>query len=376
MKVALLADNLTFGGVNRYCLDLAVELQTYPDVSLSLLALPDQSTGWLLQAAQRLGMPVQVLPMQNTFDLQVVGELRARLTEQKIEILHTQDYRGNIISRLAVRAGRLPIKLVATKHGLHYFPAASPRLRLFFMMDYFSMFMSNRIIAVSKDTGKDVARWRVGEKVRVIHNGRTIPSLVTPQTRQSSRAALGIPHKAKVVVFVGRLTHQKGIDALIDVALSTTAAMEDVVFLLVGDGPCMPDMQARVSDSSQIRLMGQQADVTPFYTAADVLFLPSRYEGLPMVLVEAFAHAVTAVASSVGGIPEVIVDGVNGFLCPPTDLDMMRERIMQLLNNDALRLAFGEQARHTAETSFSLEKMGRETYNLYRQLGLDEQDQT
>ncbi len=374
MNVALLADNLTFGGVNRYCLDLAVELQTYPDVNLSLLALPDQSTGWLLQAAQRLGMPVQVLPMHNTFDLQVVGELRAWLTEQQIEILHTQDYRGNIISRLAVRAGRLPIKLVATKHGLHYFPAASPRLRLFFVLDYLTMFMADRIIAVSKDTGKDVARWRVGRKVRVIHNGRKIPSPVTPQARQSSRAALGIPRNAKVVVFVGRLTHQKGIDALVDVALSTAATMDDVIFLLVGDGPCMPDMRARVSDSSQIRFMGQQEDVTPFYNAADVLFLPSRYEGLPMVLVEAFAHGVTAVASSVGGIPEVIVDGVNGFLCPPSDFGMMRDRLVQLLNKDALRLALGEQARHTAETSFSLEKMGWETYNLYRQLGLGGQD--
>lgn len=374
MNIALLADNLTFGGVNRYCLDLAVELQTYPDVNLSLLALPDQSTGWLLQAAQRLGMPVQVLPMHNTFDLQVVGELRAWLTEQKIEILHTQDYRGNIISRLAVRAGRLPIKLVATKHGLHYFPAASPRLRLFFVLDYLTMFMADRIIAVSKDTGEDVARWRVGRKVQVIHNGRNIPSLVTPQVRQSSRAALGIPHNAKVVVFVGRLTHQKGIDALVDVALSTAATMDDVIFLLVGDGPCMPDMRARVSDSSQIRFMGQQEDVTPFYNAADVLFLPSRYEGLPMVLVEAFAHGVTAVASSVGGIPEVLVDGVNGFLCPPSDLDMMHDRLVQLLNNNALRLALGKQARHTAETSFSLEKMGRETYNLYQQLGQGGQD--
>ncbi|MBP7044736.1 MAG: glycosyltransferase family 4 protein [Chloroflexi bacterium] len=374
MNVALLADNLTFGGVNRYCLDLAVELQTYPDVNLSLLALPDQSTGWLLQAAQRLGMPVQVLPMHNTFDLQVVGELRAWLTEQKIEMLHTQDYRGNIISRLAVRAGRLPIKLVATKHGLHYFPAASPRLRLFFVLDYLTMFMADRIIAVSKDTGEDVARWRVGRKVQVIHNGRNIPSPVTPQARQSSRAALGIPRNAKVVVFVGRLTHQKGIDALVDVALGTAATMDGVTFLLVGDGPCMPDMQARVSDSSQIRFMGQQEDVTPFYTAADVLFLPSRYEGLPMVLVEAFAHGVTAVASSVGGIPEVIVDGVNGFLCHPSDFDMMRDRLVQLLNNDALRLALGKQARHTAETSFSLEKMGRETYNLYRQLAQGGQD--
>jgi len=120
--------------------------------------------------------------------------------------------------------------------------------------------------------------------------------------------------------------------------------------------------------------MGQQEDVTPFYNAADVLFLPSRYEGLPMVLVEAFAHGVTAVASSVGGIPEVLVDGVNGFLCPPSDLDMMHDRLVQLLNNNALRLALGKQARHTAETSFSLEKMGRETYNLYRQIDQGGQD--
>lgn len=369
MNIAILADNLTFGGVNRYCLDLALELQAYPDTAVCLLALPDASAGWLLQAAASAGVAVELLPMRGTFDRRVVGRLRDLLVERQIEILHTQDYRGNIIARLAVKGGRLPVKLVATKHGLHYFPAVSPRMRLFFVLDYLTMSLSDRVIAVSEDTCRDVARWVGRGKLQVIHNGRSIPPPITPQERQASRAALAIPPETKVVVFVGRLTHQKGTEALLETALGVTAVMPNVIFLLVGDGPDMPAMQARLPEScAQIRFVGQQEDVTPFYRAADLLFMPSRYEGLPMVLAEAFAHGVTAVASAVGGIPELISDGVNGFLCPPADLDLMRRRLLQLLNDDPLRLELSAQARRTAETRFSLAKMSRETHALYRQL--------
>jgi len=369
LNVAVLADNLTFGGVNRYCLDLVVGLGAYPDVNVSLLALPDQSDGWLLHEAEARAVAVQVLPMRSTFDTRVVKQLRSWLAERRVDVLHSQDYRSNIISRLAVRAGRLRPRLVCTKHGLHYFPAASLRLRLFFILDYLSMFLSDRIIAVSEDAHKDLVRWGLRGKTQMIHNGTTIPSPVNPAARRMSRQALGIAPDAKVVVFVGRLTHQKGPEALVDVARRTMATMDNVVFLLVGDGPSKSDIRERAQDlSPRLRLLGRQEDVTPFYMAADVLFLPSRYEGLPMTLIEAFAHGLPAVASNVGGIPEVVTDGINGFLCNPTDFDIMCEKLLQLLNNDMLRQEFSARARHTAETHFSLERMCLATYHLYQQL--------
>ena len=372
MNIAILADNLTFGGVNRYCLDLAEGLAVFPDVKVSLLALPDRSDGWLRQEADMRGVPLHVLPMRGVFDGQVVRQLRHWLADRHVDILHTQDYRGNIIARLAVRGGRVPTRLVCTMHGAHYFPAASARLRLYFTLNYLTMFVSDRIIAVSQGTYGQLARRGLKNKTQVIHNGTPIPQPLDLAGRLASRQALGIPPDAKVFIFVGRLVHQKGPAALINVARRTLSANANAIFLIIGDGPFLPAIKEHLQDlSPQVRFWGFQRDVTPFYSAADVLFLPSRYEGLPMTLIEAFARGVPAVASNVGGIPEVVDDGVNGFLCDPLAFDQMSERLLRLLDDGTLRQRLGDQACRTAQDSFSLEQMCRKTYALYLQLDRD-----
>lgn len=369
MNVTILAENLTFGGVSRYCLDLAEGLRAYPDVQVTLLALPDRRADWLLRAAETREVPVQVLPMRSTFDPSIIGRMRHWLRERQVDILHSQGYRSNLIARLAVRGGRLTTRLVCTVHGLHYSSAVSPRLRLFFMLDYLSMFTSDRVIAVSRDTCGQLMRRGLQQKTRVIHNGTVIPPPVDLEARRTSRQALGIAPHTKVVTFVGRLTHQKGPGALVDVARRMVSTMDNVVFLLVGDGPCMEDIRGCVQDLfPRVRLLGRQDDVTPFYTAADVLFMPSLYEGLPMTLIEAFAHGLPAVASRVGGVPEVIQDGVNGFLCEADQTAQMCERLEKILRDDALRHEMGAQARRSAETSFSIAQMCAHTYQLYREL--------
>jgi glycosyltransferase involved in cell wall biosynthesis len=367
LNIALLADNLTFGGVNRYCLDLAEGLKAYPDVRVSLLALPDQSAGWLLHAAEARGASVQALPMRGAFDLSVIGRLRRWLWERQVDILHSQGYRSNLVARLAVRGGRLNTRLVCTVHGIYPFTAAPLRLRLFYALDYLSMLMSDRIIAVSAATRTQLARW--GPAAQVIRNGTRLPSLTDGEARDKNRHALGIAPDARVVLFVGRLAPEKGPDVLTDVAHKVLAEMENAIFLIVGDGPSMPALRGRLRDAlPRVILAGQHEDVTPFYRAADVLFLPSRSEGLPMTLIEAFAHGLPAVASHVGGIPEVVQDGVNGFLCDADQPAQMCERLESILSDDALRHGMGIQARRAAETDFTIERMTAETYRLYREL--------
>lgn len=367
MNIAILADNLICGGVNRYCLDLAESLMAYPDVRVSLLALPDQSAGWLLHAAEARGASVQALPMRGPLDLSVIGRLRRWLWERQVDILHSQSYRSNLIARLAVRGGRLRTRLVCTVHGIYPFAVAPLRLRLFYALDYLSMPMSDRIIAVSAATRTQLAGWRLA--AQVIRNGTVLPPLADWEARRASRQALGIAPDARVVLFVGRLAPEKGPDVLADVARMVTAALENAIFLIVGDGPSMLALRRRLQDASpRVILAGQHGDVTPFYRAADVLFLPSRSEGLPMTLIEAFAHGLPAVASRVGGIPEVVQEGVNGFLCDADQPAQMCERLERVLSDDALRREMGVQARRTVETDFTVERMSAETYRLYREL--------
>ncbi len=369
MNIALLADNCAFGGINRYCLDLAEGLRAYPDANVSLLALEDRRNQWLPQEAAARGAPIQVLPMRSVFDLQVIQTLRQLLIERQVDVLHSQGYRSNMIARLAVRLARLPTKLICTVHGVYHFSEEPLRTRLYFVLDYLLLPTADRLIAVSEATRRKLARWGLSSKMQVIRNGTAIPPPVDLQSRRAGRQTLGIPSDARVVIFVGRLHPQKGIPTLVEVMRQTLSTMSDVFFLVVGDGPLMPDLQICAQEfGARMRLTGSQRDVAPFYAMADVVFLPSHTEGLPMVLIEAFAHGLPVVASDVDGIPEVVQDGTDGFLCHPTDAARMHERLVQLLEADALRKSFGVRARNTAETSFSLDHMVTATYQVYRSL--------
>ena len=369
MNIALLADNLAFGGINRYCLDLAKGLQSYPDLEVALLALGDRNTPWLLDEAAARGIQVEVLPMHSVFDLRVVRQLRHLLLERRMDILHSQGYRSNLIARLAVRAGRLPTKLIWTVHGAYHFPTAPLRSRLFFALDYLTMGTMDRVIAVSEMTRQQLTMWESKDKTCVIYNGTVIPPPNDAKDRWTNRQTLGIPPDARVVLFVGRFSLQKGIPMLAEVIRKTLAGRDDVLFLVVGSGDLAAELESCAQEfGSRVMLTGPQRDVTPFYAVADVLFLPSRTEGLPLVLLEAFAHGVPVVASNVGGVPEVVEDGINGFLCDAKDTAQMHERLVQLLGDIALRRSFGVQARSTAEARFSLDRMILETCQVYRSL--------
>jgi glycosyltransferase involved in cell wall biosynthesis len=363
MRIALLTEDLAFGGINRYCLDLAKGLRAYPEIRCDLAALDSAGDDWLLQEARANGVAVQVLPMGS------IRSLRDLLRENAIDILHSQGYRSNISSRIAVSTRRQETKVVCTVHGAYCFAVASWRSRLYYTADYLSMFSSHRVIAVSTATQRQVARWARGARPAMIHNGTAIPALPGKEERMACRRALGLSEQAKVVCFVGRLSPQKGIAALIDVAHTTTGIAPEVVFVIVGDGELRPEVESCSSSlGAQMLFVGSQHDVRPFYAAADALLLPSRSEGLPMTLIEAFAHGLPAVASDVGGIPEVLVDEHNGFLCKSSDSTLMSQRLLQLLHDDNLRTRLGANARKTVETDYSLSSMVEATYRIYQSL--------
>lgn len=364
--MVVLTENLTFGGINRYCLDLVDELMGYPDVTVSLVALGDASEQWLLQEAATRRIAVEELTMKGTFDLQVVKRLRELLVDQQVDILHSQAYRGNMIARLAVRLGNIKPKLICTIHGL-YQPSSVPlRSKMYYALDYLTLSTSDHIIPVSEVTRHQVTAYCRGKPVTTIYNGTRLVATPTLASKLESRRQLSIPEDTKVISFIGRLDPQKGVENFISVARRTLDCTTNVVFLVVGDGR----LRYMVEEFSQeyndrVILAGFQRDISDYYRATDILLVPSPMEGLPMVLLEAFAHGIPVVASNVGGIPEAVTDGYNGFLCKPTDSEGMHRRLLQILNDRKLQQELGNHAQNTIENGFSLARMVEATYQVY-----------
>jgi glycosyltransferase involved in cell wall biosynthesis len=367
INVVVLANHLSIGGIGRYCLNLVKELTHDSQLNVFLYALEDKSDRWLIRQANELGIEVGIIPMQYTYDIRAIFHLRQILKTKDVHVLHSQGYRSDIVSRLATKLFKPPIRLISTVHGVPQFESASLQVRLFLSLNYLSMSYVDHIISVSDITKEQLLEKGVKQHSIVIHNGTPIPPPSNASLRKNhARSSLKIPKDAKVVAFIGRLTYEKGIFSLISVIEQTIESDPDALFIIVGDGPLRELVEVCAQKYvGKVMMFGSQADVTTYYQSADVILIPSQIEGLPMVLLEAFAHGIPVIASKVGGIPEVIEHGFNGFMCEPEDCGCMSNYILSLLNKHETCARLGQNARYTAESRLSLAKMVEETRKLY-----------
>ena len=195
----------------------------------------------------------------------------------------------------------------------------------------------------------------------------TIKYGVHPPNRASlSRRALGIGDDDRVVGFVGRLTAQKNVDLLIRAA----AERPDMTAVIVGDGERRPELEslARTLNCRNVHFLGARPDAATLIPLFDVFCLPSLWEGLGVVLVEAMHQRVPIVASRAGAIPEVLDHGRCGLLIDPRSVSSLVEGIDRIRTEAGLRRALVEAASERALAAYGVQRMGDETCSLYAQL--------
>jgi len=158
------------------------------------------------------------------------------------------------------------------------------------------------------------------------------------------RKELGISPSEKVVIFVGRLEPVKGIKYLLKAAKSICKKMSNVKFLVVGDGPLRSELQA--CSNPQIIFTGWRNDVPDLLNASDLLVLPSLSEGLPISILEAYAIGKPVIATNVGAVGEIVINGYNGILIPPQDWNQLTKAILYLINNPKLMQKMGIQGKN------------------------------
>lgn len=170
------------------------------------------------------------------------------------------------------------------------------------------------------------------------------------------------------VVFIGRLEPWKGIQTLLDVARIVGKERRDVNFIIVGDGSLMRYVRNNSSSfNDHIRVLGQvpHTMIPSLLSETTVLVLPSYVEGLPTVCLEALAAGVPMVASNVGGVPEVVLDGETGYLFPPGDTRVCSKRILELLSDETLRKGMGKRGRDLARQVYTWDNVVEKVEKIY-----------
>jgi glycosyltransferase involved in cell wall biosynthesis len=207
------------------------------------------------------------------------------------------------------------------------------------------------------------------EKITLVPNAIDLRRF-TPGTisRTESRLKLALPPDAPVIAGVGRLNPQKNFSLFLDIAAALSPRFPTLRFLLAGEGPeeeMLREKAAQLGLADRIVFAGYVADTREVYAAADFLLMPSRFEGLPMTLLEAMAMNLPVVASKLDGIAEVITDGEDGLLAAPADAPAFTERLTRLLESPALASQLGTAARAKIEARFSVERMTTAVESIY-----------
>jgi len=198
------------------------------------------------------------------------------------------------------------------------------------------------------------------ERIHVVHSSIDPDSMnhVSPEKVARLKSELGITPDERVILSVGRLSKEKGHADLLEALrlLKAKSPNLDWKLVLVGDGPERMELekQAILADiKDKIVFAGHQGDVAPYYAIADVFVLPSHSEGSPNSLLEAMAAKVPIVATAVGGVPEIVMDGESALLTPPHDPNSFFQAMRGLLDNATLRERVREGAYQTASQNYS-----------------------
>ena len=218
---------------------------------------------------------------------------------------------------------------------------------------------AHRMVANSRAAANQlIAQGVAGDRIDIIANG--IDLSLFPQHLKSAR-----PRK---ITMVACLREEKRIDVLIAAAPRILARYPDAEFQIVGDGPCRAAADGSgdsLGVQPQVRFMGHRDDVPAILSASDLFVLPSESEASPNVILEAMAAGLAVVASRVGGIPELVTDGVSGSLVPPGDPDALADALLDLLDHPSRGAAFGRAGRARIEREYSFERMVTQFETLY-----------
>jgi L-malate glycosyltransferase len=208
------------------------------------------------------------------------------------------------------------------------------------------------------------------EKTTVVNEGVDVERIVKMPTA-SIHSELYLPTHAPVVGNVAALVPHKGQQHLIDAAAIVVRQVPDVRFVILGEGELREKLERQIKDMGLERhvfLAGFRANALELTKSFDVFAMSSVSEGMCTALVDAMAASKSAVATTAGGIPEVMADGVTGFLVPPRDHTAMAQKLVQLLKDDALRARMGEAALARARERFTVERMVKGTSDVYERL--------
>ena len=318
--------------------------------------------------AEEKQLPVTLMAMRKSRYPQAIIRLQRLIRRHRPDILQVNSSRDSWIGGIAARLVRHRPKIVRIRH------ISAPLNR-----NLMTRLLYHRLIDLVVVTGEEKTRRELidrdglsPDRVQAFPIGLDVEYFRPGKPAHDLRLELGLPPDQLLVGFISYLRSYKGHEYFVEAARIIAGARDDVTFLIVGEGPEERTIQRQIEQrglTARIRMLGFREDLLDVFRSLDVFAIPSvEGDTIPQVLMQALAIGLPVVSTTVGSIPDVVIEGQTGFVVPPRDASALADRIAALLHEPALRTRMGVAGRALVERSYSIEKMLTRLEGLYQKL--------
>jgi glycosyltransferase involved in cell wall biosynthesis len=361
-RIAFGITELDPGGAERMLTELATRMDRSEWEPRVYCLGPDAHYARVLRERQ---VPVTCFSGRGVISApRVIRQWTRELRRFRPQILYTFLFHANLLGRISGR-------LAAVPHVLSGHRVAERRTAWHGRLDRWTNFLVERNVCVSRGVAEFIER-SVGldpEKTVVIPNAVDVEPFA--QAQPADLTPLGIPPNSRVLITIGRVERQKGIDVLLAAVPSVISRFADAHFLVVGDGPDRANLMRYAQSlgvADRVHWAGRRNDVPELLKTATALVLPSRWEGMPNVVLEAMAAGKPIVATDVEGVRELVSPDLNGWLVPSESPQLLGDALCKLLSDPEQGLRMGLASQRICMQSFTIDRFVASHVRLFREI--------
>ncbi|HXX52975.1 MAG TPA: glycosyltransferase family 4 protein [Thermodesulfovibrionales bacterium] len=346
-----------WGGQENRTLKESTGLQKL-GVRVILLCQPGST---LAEKARSEGIEVRTCGMRKHYDVSAIAYILRLIAREKVDVVSTHSGRDSFLAGIAGRLSlRRPV-IVRTRH---------------IAMPITSKMTYSILPHIVMTTSEYVRQYLIGkgiasERVVTVHTGIDLSLFDPDATAGTLRGELGLKQDIPLIGTVAIMRLKKGYHILLDAAQEVLRHVPGTVFVFVGDGPQKKNIERKIDNmglSEKVLMLGLREDVPSVLKSVDIFVLPTLQEAHGGVFVEAMAMGKPVIGTDVGGVGEVIRDGINGYLVRPNDAPLLAGAIVTMLRDKERAALMGREGRKMVQEGFTVEKMCETIYALYSSL--------
>lgn len=361
INVIHLVEELTIGGLEKVLTAIVLNLKK-KKYNVSVWCL--REGGFFADKLIKEGIDVKILQISTSRNPLSIYKLYKLLKSHRFDIIHTHAYSAGTIGRISAFLAGIPV-IISHNHSVYDYYN-----KYYHFVEWFLSHITDRIICISNIVNRFANETQRinAKKLITIYNGIDSVCSSAGKKVSSLRKELGIPINHSVICTIAHMEEHKGLAYLLESASLLLESRSDICFLLVGEGTLkeeLKELSVSLKIDKNVIFTGERSDIPEILSLIDIFVLPSIREGLPLTILEAMDCGKPIIATNVGGISEVVTDGVNGKLVPPKDPEALYSAMNGLLDDREMLEKMGNNGKRVCNESFNSKAMVGKIEELY-----------